>query len=179
MHSKLLVGLVVVLVGFLLTPASGNAQGPALSTAEQNTFADLDVRIGDTLIVKTWDDPKMTGILVSLGTEQLTLAVDGTPVTLPANDVQRIQRKRMSWILGTVIGAGAGLGLGALSASIDMTNTNPAGPMISGTLFGAAIGLGIDALINIPHTVYQREVRVTVAPVVTQQAAGIQMHVAF
>ena len=105
---------------------------------------------------------------------------DGRTREVRAADVQRVQRRRVGVLVGTIIGAGVGIGLGLAAASYA---ENEAGNASSAFLAVFAIstgtGLGIDAAINRNRTVYERNPRITVAPVVTPRAAGARVTVTF
>jgi hypothetical protein len=174
-----------ILVGLLVLPSATVAQTPPSSSADARAFSGLDVRIGDTLIVQTRDALKVKGTLLSITDDQLTLAVGGVPRTVLAADVQSMKRKRFGVLLGPIVGAGTGFALGLVAAS-DAPAPGFTGEqdlatpvVIIATLAGTGVGFAIDAVVNIPRTVYRREVRLSAVPVVTRQATGISVQLAF
>jgi len=163
----------------LFVPAA-SAQTPPSDPA----FATLNSRLktGDSVTVTGPDLGTIRGRLIGLTPELLTVGTPTGPLSIPANRVDRVTRRRFGVLLGTILGAGVGVGLAIpLSMLYDNEGGDKAGDITKLVAVTTGIGFGIDAAINLPRTVYRRDapLRVRVAPLVAPGGAGVAMRVTF
>lgn len=179
-HTRL-VAVVTALGALTLLPGFAAAQPPR--TAAENaarTALERSLRLGDKVTVTQMDGQFVKGKVVEVTPDQLRLAQDGSQRRIGLGDIHKVQRKRMGVKLGTLIGLAVGVGSGALAGTYA---ENEAGDgvfaFLSVAAMSTAAGFGIDAAVNIPRTVYQRDRKVTVAPIVTPRGAGVGVRMTF
>jgi hypothetical protein len=138
------------------------------------------LRKGDRVTLRLDGAAVIKGRIESIGPEGLLVLADGREERVPLATVVEARRKRLSFILGTVIGAGAGAGLGIpVYSLVESEGGSGAGAIGGMMLMGAGIGAAIDALVNFEHTVYRREhaARVSIEPVVAAHSGGLRASV--
>ena len=151
-------------------------------TTNDAAFAGLEQSLqpGDTVTITHLDGRQTKGKLIEVGDGIMRVRLKDESKQVAASDVQKVQRTRMSLLLGTIIGAGVGAALGGLAYAGCDDCDQPAVMVLSMAGIGAGVGCGVDALVNLPHTVYQRQMsRVLVAPTVTPGGGGVTVALRF
>jgi hypothetical protein len=150
--------------------------------ADDAAFAVLQQSLqpGDTVTITHLDGRSTKGKLIEVGSSIIRLRQNNEPRQVATADIQKVQRTRMSLLLGIVIGAGAGAALGgAAYARCDDCDSGTSMVLLTAAV-GAGVGCGIDALVNFPHTVYERkESRVSLGPTVTRGGGGVAVALRF
>jgi hypothetical protein len=140
------------------------------------------VRTGDKVVVTDLDGQVVKGRFATLSPEAMTVLVDGNTRTVPVVRIARVQRTRTGVLLGAIIGGGAGFATGAALASLfGNEGGNTTAAFLVPLTIGLGAGIGIDALVNLPRTVYRRELaaRVTAVPIAGAGRKGAAVSVTF
>jgi hypothetical protein len=115
------------------------------------------LKAGDRLTVDLQNGSTLEGRFIDVGSDALVVSTPGGDRRLLPSDVVQVQRHRRGVLLGAIIGGGVGLACGAALGSLFANEGHdPDGPLFGLTALGLGAGIAIDALVNIPHTVYQR-----------------------
>ena len=171
-------GVVLVLLPFAAAPRQAAAQESASSEMAAALARRLEP--GDRITVTSVDGDKVKGRFVDVGAGAIRMRRDGLDHQVEFGRIQKVQRTRIGVILGTAIGLGIGIGLGLAAASY-AENESASGVAAFLWIAGlsTAAGVGVDAAVNLPRTVYQRDRRVAVTPVVTPRARARGVRVTF
>jgi hypothetical protein len=177
------VARLTLLSAFLLLMAwAAPARAQESIAADDAAFAVLQQSLqpGDAVTITHLDGRRTKGKLIEVGSGLIRLRQNNEPRQVAAADIRKVQRTRMSLLLGIVIGAGAGAALGGTAyAQCDDCDSATSMVLLTAAV-GAGVGCGIDALVNVPRTVYERkESRVSLGPTVTRGGGGVAVALRF
>lgn len=148
MHHR--IALFVLLLLLLAVPAPIRAQ--------QNSWQSLqEAKVGQKVTVVDRQMKTYHGQFVRYTDTDLTVKIDGQPMTLDRDDVVRVtvtgHHRARNTLIGLAVGAAAG---GALAAAWNKSMSGFEGNDAAGVvLFSTAIGAGIGALCPGSRTVYR------------------------
>jgi hypothetical protein len=154
----------------LLTPHSGWSEEPV------HTFADLRLRVreGNRVLLVDKRGQKSQGRIAGLSAASLDLMINGTVLSFPEADVQKITHQHHASLLkGAVFGALAG-GF-TFMALCEMKNNSdagrctidPAAIFAASAGVGSLSGMGISMMIHRPESIFESTERVRIKAVST------------
>lgn len=172
----------LVLAFGVVVLAAGSTAAAQFPAAVDPEFARLQekLREGDTVIVTDLQGRSVKGRFGGVSAEEIRVLVNGMTQAFPAASVRQVKRKRMGVMLGALIGAGAGGVMAAFFSSWGENEGGMGGAVIASVALGLGAGVGIDAAVNIPRTVYKREVeQLSIVPIVGPGRVGARVAVRF
>jgi hypothetical protein len=177
---------IAILAVFLASATAAHAQAPDAS------FADLTGRLkaGESVSVTTNAGETITGRVEHVSDTMLVLKSDAHDRQLAVQDVQRIALPVHTGRYGALIGLAAGFAVGSAMAAHSGCEVtcfaSPAGVLLLGGVMGSigtVVGAAVGASIHRERVVFVRPgtnlTQTTIAPIVSQARAGLQVQIAF
>jgi hypothetical protein len=145
---------------------AGSPEGPFDQIA-------LRVNLGDRLQVDDRSGPDVTGRLISLTGEEITIETDAGVKRFTSATVDEVRVRGSSLRRGALVGAGT---FTALAVASPACRSNPDCSPIAAAAVGAGVGLAVGALIPRMTTVFRaRDGRVSFSPAYAHGVRGIRI----
>jgi hypothetical protein len=172
---RILIATVLVLVSC----GAAWAQPSGIDPSFERMRAKL--KAGDRVTVDVQDGSSVEGRVVDADPDSLSISASGADRRFARSEVVRVQRHGHGMLLGAIIGGGVGLASGvAVGTYFNNEGHDGDRPLFGLTALGLGLGIGIDAVVNNPHTLYQRSPsRTTVNVEAGPRRAAVRVVVAF